>query len=143
MLVCILLFLNKVVLNLNLNEGCLTTESVVVVLAGNAVLCGRLCLELLRCCNSRLSAIRQESCAILYLLMRSNFEFSNRKGLTRVHLQVTEPQLCTIWTPPFTLVWLSKKLYVLMNVSVLSTNKRKNNMLFVQGVPGSDNVAEQ
>lgn len=55
---------------------------------GNAVLCGRLCLELLRCCNSRLSAIRQESCAILYLLMRSNFEFSNRKGLTRVHLQV-------------------------------------------------------
>ncbi|XP_039279988.1 dedicator of cytokinesis protein 9 isoform X2 [Nilaparvata lugens] len=55
---------------------------------GNAVLCGQLCLELLRCCNSRLSAIRQESCAILYLLMRSNFEFSNRKGLTRVHLQV-------------------------------------------------------
>ncbi|KAI5737707.1 hypothetical protein M8J76_015984 [Diaphorina citri] len=55
---------------------------------GNAVLCGRLCLELLRCCNSRLSVIRQESCAILYLLMRSNFEFSNRRGLTRVHLQV-------------------------------------------------------
>uniref|UniRef100_A0A8D9FDQ4 Dedicator of cytokinesis protein 9 n=1 Tax=Cacopsylla melanoneura TaxID=428564 RepID=A0A8D9FDQ4_9HEMI len=55
---------------------------------GNAVLCGRLCLELLRCCNSRLSAIRQESCAILYLLMRSNFEFSNRRGLTRVHLQM-------------------------------------------------------
>ncbi|XP_026677527.1 dedicator of cytokinesis protein 11-like [Diaphorina citri] len=57
-------------------------------LLGNAVLCGRLCLELLRCCNSRLSVIRQESCAILYLLMRSNFEFSNRRGLTRVHLQV-------------------------------------------------------
>ncbi|XP_024086053.1 dedicator of cytokinesis protein 9 isoform X2 [Cimex lectularius] len=55
---------------------------------GNATLCGQLCLELLRCCNSRLSAIRQESCAILYLLMRSNFEFSSRKGLTRVHLQV-------------------------------------------------------
>ncbi|BES88459.1 Hypothetical protein domain [Nesidiocoris tenuis] len=55
---------------------------------GNATLCGQLCLELLRCCNSRLSAIRQEACAILYLLMRSNFEFSLRKGLTRVHLQV-------------------------------------------------------
>lgn len=55
---------------------------------GNAALCGRLCYELLKCCNSRLSSIRQESCAILYLLMRSNFEFTSRKGLTRVHLQV-------------------------------------------------------
>ncbi|XP_043521247.1 dedicator of cytokinesis protein 9 [Frieseomelitta varia] len=54
----------------------------------NAVLCGRLCYELLRCCNSKLSSIRQESCALLYLLMRSNFEFTSRKGLTRVHLQV-------------------------------------------------------
>lgn len=55
---------------------------------GNAALCGRLCYELLRCCNSRLASVRQESCAILYLLMRSNFEFTGRKGLTRVHLQV-------------------------------------------------------
>ncbi|KAG8037848.1 hypothetical protein G9C98_006059 [Cotesia typhae] len=55
---------------------------------GNAVFCGRLCYELLRCCNSKLSSIRQESCALLYLLMRSNFEFTNRKGLIRVHLQV-------------------------------------------------------
>ncbi|XP_011300539.1 dedicator of cytokinesis protein 9 isoform X1 [Fopius arisanus] len=55
---------------------------------GNAVLCGRLCYHLLRCCNSKLSSIRQESCALLYLLMRSNFEYTNRKGLTRVHLQV-------------------------------------------------------
>ncbi|XP_067007867.2 dedicator of cytokinesis protein 9 [Anabrus simplex] len=60
----------------------------VALFQGNAVLCGRLCYELLRCCNSRLSTIRQESCAILYLLMRSNFEFTSRKGLTRVHLQV-------------------------------------------------------
>lgn len=59
-------------------------------LKGNAVLCGRLCYELLRCCNSKLSSIRQESCALLYLLMRSNFEFTSRKGLTRVHLQVKE-----------------------------------------------------
>ncbi|CAH0557569.1 unnamed protein product [Brassicogethes aeneus] len=59
-----------------------------VLFQGNAVLCGRLCYELLKCCNSRLASIRQESCAILYLLMRSNFEFTGRKGLTRVHLQV-------------------------------------------------------
>ncbi|KAF5297752.1 hypothetical protein FQR65_LT09926 [Abscondita terminalis] len=60
----------------------------IVLFKGNALLCGRLCYELLRCCNSRLSIVRQESCAILYLLMRSNFEFTGRKGLTRVHLQV-------------------------------------------------------
>ncbi|KAG5877388.1 hypothetical protein JTB14_027999 [Gonioctena quinquepunctata] len=59
-----------------------------ILFQGNAVLCGRLCYELLKCCNSRLASIRQESCAILYLLMRSNFEFTSRKGLTRVHLQV-------------------------------------------------------
>lgn len=55
---------------------------------GNAALCGQIVYELLRCCDSRLTSIRQESCAVLYLLMRSNFEFSGRKGLTRVHLQV-------------------------------------------------------
>ncbi|XP_076270905.1 dedicator of cytokinesis protein Ziz isoform X1 [Rhynchophorus ferrugineus] len=60
----------------------------VVLFQGNAILCGKLCYELLKCCNSRISSIRQESCALLYLLMRSNFEFTNRKGLTRVHLQV-------------------------------------------------------
>ncbi|XP_066143426.1 dedicator of cytokinesis protein 9 isoform X2 [Euwallacea fornicatus] len=59
-----------------------------VFFQGNASLCGKLCYELLKCCNSRVSSIRQESCALLYLLMRSNFEFTNRKGLTRVHLQV-------------------------------------------------------
>lgn len=55
---------------------------------GNSAMCGQLVYELLKCCDSRLASIRQESCAVLYLLMRSNFEFSNRKGLTRVHLQV-------------------------------------------------------
>ncbi|XP_035734604.1 dedicator of cytokinesis protein 9-like isoform X2 [Vespa mandarinia] len=60
----------------------------IALFQGNAALCGRLCYELLRCCNSKLSSIRQESCALLYLLMRSNFEFTSRKGLTRVHLQV-------------------------------------------------------
>lgn len=55
---------------------------------GPASLCGALVFELLRCCDSRLAALRQDACAVLYLLMRSNFEFSGRKGLTRVHLQV-------------------------------------------------------
>lgn len=32
--------------------------------------------------------MRQEACAVLYLLMRSNFEYSGQKALTRVHLQV-------------------------------------------------------
>ncbi|KAG8197439.1 hypothetical protein JTE90_014923 [Oedothorax gibbosus] len=60
----------------------------VALFQGNAVLCGKLCFELLRCCNSKLQTVRNEACALLYLLMRSNFEFSGRKELTRVHLQL-------------------------------------------------------
>lgn len=59
-----------------------------VLFKGNANLCGQIVYELLKCCDSRLALLRQEACAVLYLLMRSNFEFSGRKGLTRVHLQV-------------------------------------------------------
>jgi hypothetical protein len=55
---------------------------------GTAMLCGQFVYELLKCCDSRLPTVRQEACAVLYLLMRSNFESSGRKGLTRVHLQV-------------------------------------------------------
>lgn len=55
---------------------------------GNAILCGQMVYELLKACDNRLVQIRHESCAVLYLLMRSNFEFSGRKGLTRVHLQM-------------------------------------------------------
>ncbi|CAN7998429.1 unnamed protein product, partial [Ixodes pacificus] len=60
----------------------------VALFQGNAFLCGKLCFELLRCCNSKLSTVRSEACALLYLLMRSNFEFTGRKALTRVHLQL-------------------------------------------------------
>ncbi|XP_055947475.1 dedicator of cytokinesis protein 9-like isoform X4 [Argiope bruennichi] len=60
----------------------------VALFQGNAILCGKLCFELLRCCNSKLQTVRNEACALLYLLMRSNFEFSKRKELTRVHLQL-------------------------------------------------------
>lgn len=55
---------------------------------GTAMMCGQFVYELLKCCDSRLQSVRHEACAVLYLLMRSNFEFSGRKGLTRVHLQV-------------------------------------------------------
>ncbi|CAL1287948.1 unnamed protein product [Larinioides sclopetarius] len=60
----------------------------IALFQGNALLCGKLCFELLRCCNSKLQTVRNEACALLYLLMRSNFEFSKRKELTRVHLQL-------------------------------------------------------
>ena len=63
-------------------------EKCLMFLLGNAWLCGRLCCEVLRCCASKLASVRQEACAVLYLLMRSNFEFSGQKALTRVHLQV-------------------------------------------------------
>ncbi|XP_059484145.1 dedicator of cytokinesis protein 9 isoform X2 [Neocloeon triangulifer] len=59
-----------------------------VLFQGSAKICGLLCSELLRCCNSKLSKTRQESCAIIYLLMRSNFEYTGRQGLTRMHLQL-------------------------------------------------------
>lgn len=55
---------------------------------GSSTLCGQFVYELLKCCDSRLATLRHEASAVLYLLMRSNFEFSGRKGLTRVHLQV-------------------------------------------------------
>ncbi|KAK2157531.1 hypothetical protein LSH36_189g03058 [Paralvinella palmiformis] len=59
-----------------------------VLFVGDASMCGRLCYEILRCCNSRLKSTRSEACALMYLLMRSNFEFCHRKSFTRVHLQV-------------------------------------------------------
>ncbi|XP_033100941.1 dedicator of cytokinesis protein 11-like isoform X8 [Anneissia japonica] len=55
---------------------------------GSSTLVGDLCVEVLKCCNSRFPSTRNESCALLYLLMRSNFEFTGRKEFVRVHLQV-------------------------------------------------------
>ncbi|XP_076453954.1 dedicator of cytokinesis protein 9-like isoform X3 [Babylonia areolata] len=59
-----------------------------VLFKGSADMCGQLCYEILRCCNSKLVSTRREACALLYLLMRTNFDFSNKKSFTRVHLQV-------------------------------------------------------
>lgn len=55
---------------------------------GNGVLCGNLVNALLHLCDSRTPALRKEAAAMLYLLMRGNFEHTHRRGLTRIHLQV-------------------------------------------------------
>lgn len=60
-----------------------------VLFAGNPpTFVGKLCFELLRCCSSRLTTVRNEAAALLYLLMRANFEYTNHVSMTRVHLQV-------------------------------------------------------
>lgn len=53
-------------------------------------LCGNCyhCYQILRCCSSRMNTTRSEACALMYLLMRRNFEFAHHKSFTRVHLQV-------------------------------------------------------
>ncbi|XP_014666695.1 PREDICTED: dedicator of cytokinesis protein 9-like [Priapulus caudatus] len=58
-----------------------------VLFEGNASLCGAFITEILHCCNSKLRSTRVEACALLYLLMRNNFEFTGRRNFTRVHLQ--------------------------------------------------------
>jgi len=35
-----------------------------------------------------MNTTRTEACALMYLLMRRNFEFAHHKSFTRVHLQV-------------------------------------------------------
>ncbi|XP_012889405.1 PREDICTED: dedicator of cytokinesis protein 6 [Dipodomys ordii] len=50
-------------------------------------LCADLCLRLLRHCGSRISAIRTQASASLYLLMRQNFEIGH--NFARVKMQVT------------------------------------------------------
>ncbi|KAK2573394.1 Dedicator of cytokinesis protein 9 [Acropora cervicornis] len=44
--------------------------------------------KILSCCNSKLNSLRNQACSFLYLLMRSNFEFSGAQGCDRVHWQV-------------------------------------------------------
>ncbi|KTF94669.1 hypothetical protein cypCar_00045192 [Cyprinus carpio] len=46
---------------------------------GNADLCGSLCYEILKCCNHRSSSTLTEASALLYFLMRRNFEFTDGK----------------------------------------------------------------
>ncbi|XP_038671180.1 dedicator of cytokinesis protein 10 isoform X2 [Scyliorhinus canicula] len=55
---------------------------------GRAELCGTLCYEILKCCNHRSSSTQNEACALLYLFMRRNFEFTKGKSIVRSHLQL-------------------------------------------------------
>ncbi|KAH0630790.1 hypothetical protein JD844_004007 [Phrynosoma platyrhinos] len=56
---------------------------------GRVNMCATLCYEVLKCCTSKLSSTRNEASALLYLLMRNNFEFTKRKTFLRTHLQAT------------------------------------------------------
>ncbi|XP_032887032.1 dedicator of cytokinesis protein 10 isoform X3 [Amblyraja radiata] len=55
---------------------------------GRAELCGTLCYEILKCCNHRSSSTQNEACALLYLFMRKNFEFTKGISIVRSHLQL-------------------------------------------------------
>ncbi|XP_066508092.1 dedicator of cytokinesis protein 10-like [Hoplias malabaricus] len=55
---------------------------------GKADLCGCMCYEILKCCNHRSSSTQTEAAALLYFLMRKNFEYTKGKSIVRSHLQV-------------------------------------------------------
>ncbi|XP_078544670.1 dedicator of cytokinesis protein 11 isoform X1 [Lissotriton helveticus] len=55
---------------------------------GRVNMCAAFCYEVLKCCTSKLSTTRNEASALLYLLMRNNFEFTKRKTFLRTHLQI-------------------------------------------------------
>ena len=59
-----------------------------VLFSGTPAYVGELCFELLKCCSSRISSVRSEAAAFLYLLMRANFNYREQFSMTRVHLQV-------------------------------------------------------
>ncbi|XP_077350111.1 dedicator of cytokinesis protein 11 isoform X1 [Lithobates pipiens] len=55
---------------------------------GRVDMCAAFCYEVLKCCTSKLNSTRNEASALLYLLMRSNFEFTKRRTFLRTHLQI-------------------------------------------------------
>ncbi|KAM4695932.1 dedicator of cytokinesis protein 11 isoform 1-T1 [Rhinophrynus dorsalis] len=55
---------------------------------GRVNMCAAFCYEVLKCCTSKLSSTRNEASALLYLLMRNNFEFTKRRTFLRTHLQI-------------------------------------------------------
>ncbi|KAJ8337720.1 hypothetical protein SKAU_G00366860 [Synaphobranchus kaupii] len=59
-----------------------------VLFKGRVTLCATMCYEVLKCCVSKLGALRGEASALLYLLMRNNFEYTKRKTFLRTHLQI-------------------------------------------------------
>ncbi|XP_053717211.1 dedicator of cytokinesis protein 11 isoform X4 [Synchiropus splendidus] len=59
-----------------------------VLFKGRVTLCEALCCEVLKCCVSRLASLRAEASALLYLLMKNNYDFTKRKTFLRTHLQI-------------------------------------------------------
>ncbi|XP_034146476.1 dedicator of cytokinesis protein 11 isoform X3 [Esox lucius] len=57
---------------------------------GRVTLCEALCYEVLKCCVSKMALLRAEASALLYLLMRNNYEYTKRKTFLRTHLQDNE-----------------------------------------------------
>ncbi|XP_068819201.1 dedicator of cytokinesis protein 11-like [Capricornis sumatraensis] len=55
---------------------------------GRANMCAAFCYEVLKCCTSQIGSTRNEASALLYLLMRNNFEYTKRKTFLRTHLQI-------------------------------------------------------
>lgn len=67
---------------------CLSFQFPSVLFKGRVTLCEALCCEVLKCCVSKLASLRAEASALLYLLMRNNYEYTKRKTFLRTHLQV-------------------------------------------------------
>ncbi|KAA8582816.1 hypothetical protein FQN60_006487 [Etheostoma spectabile] len=59
-----------------------------VLFKGRVTLCEALCCEVLKCCVSKMGCLRAEVSALLYLLMRNNYEYTKRKTFLRTHLQI-------------------------------------------------------
>lgn len=72
------------------NIGTLLVKFPSAFFKGRVTMCAALCYEVLKCCTSKLASTRNEASALLYLLMRNNFEFTKRKTFLRTHLQVSE-----------------------------------------------------
>ncbi|XP_046904810.1 LOW QUALITY PROTEIN: dedicator of cytokinesis protein 11 [Hypomesus transpacificus] len=59
-----------------------------VLFKGRVTLCAALCYEVLKCCVSKMASLRAEASALLYLLMRNNYDYTKRKTFLRTHLQI-------------------------------------------------------
>ncbi|XP_041841346.1 dedicator of cytokinesis protein 11 isoform X2 [Melanotaenia boesemani] len=59
-----------------------------VLFKGRVTLCEALCCEVLKCCVSKLASLRADASALLYMLMRNNYEYTKRKTFLRTHLQI-------------------------------------------------------
>uniref|UniRef100_UPI00398F1DC7 dedicator of cytokinesis protein 11-like isoform X1 n=2 Tax=Pristiophorus japonicus TaxID=55135 RepID=UPI00398F1DC7 len=55
---------------------------------GRDSICATFCYEILKGCTSKLSSTRSEASALLYLLMRNNFEYTKKRTFLRTHLQI-------------------------------------------------------